>query len=63
MYYISRNWGASVAGGILAALLLAFDMLAQIEGRLVLVSIRAPHEVVWQPAACWGLELIGCPIH
>lgn len=37
MYYLARNWGASAAGGVLAALLLAFDMLAQIEGRLVLV--------------------------
>ena len=38
MYYAARNWGGSVRGGILAALLLTFDMLAQIEGRLILVS-------------------------
>ena len=41
MYYATRNFGGGVRGGILAALLLTFDMLAQIEGRLILVRICA----------------------
>ncbi len=40
MYFIARNFGASVWGGILSSGLLLFDMLNNIQGRLVLLDVQ-----------------------
>jgi dolichyl-phosphate-mannose--protein O-mannosyl transferase len=40
LYLIARNWGASVWGGLLAAGLLLFDMLNNIQGRLILLDVQ-----------------------
>ena len=59
MYFISRNWGATVWGGILASGLLFFDMLSNIQGRLVLLDVQLSF---WCTASlllaqCWWVRL------
>jgi dolichyl-phosphate-mannose--protein O-mannosyl transferase len=59
MYFISRNWGATVWGGILASGLLLFDMLSNIQGRLVLLDVQLSF---WCTASlllaqCWWVRL------
>jgi dolichyl-phosphate-mannose--protein O-mannosyl transferase len=59
MYFISRNWGATVWGGILASGLLLFDMLSNIQGRLVLLDVQLSF---WCTASlllaqCWWARL------
>jgi len=40
MYFIGRRWSGTTWGGLLAAGLLLFDMLNNIEGRLILMDVQ-----------------------
>ena len=40
LYFVSRNFGATVWGALLASGLLLFDMLSNIQGRLVLLDVQ-----------------------
>lgn len=53
LYFIVRNWGAGVWGGILASGLLLFDLLNNIQGRLVLLDVQLSF---WTMACLLGAQ-------
>ena len=59
MYFVARKWGAGVWGGICAWGLLVTDMLALIEGRLILLDAQLIFWLVLSlyAAQCWWARL------